>query len=123
MREIDVIYDRLGRPVLCLFSNGRFVDFRGNSIGFLVRDNAYDYNGFHRGWYEDGILRDHRGNVSGFGERVGATPHSLLPLKQLKPLPALTKLEPLRPLPSLPPLKPLYRLSWSSVGPLEVFGF
>ena len=39
--EIDVIYDRYGKPVFRLLSNGRVVKFNGVNAGFLVRDGIH----------------------------------------------------------------------------------
>lgn len=117
----DTIYNRFGEPRLRLFENGRLVDFSGRNIGFTDKDNAYNYNGQHVGWYENGILRDHDGFCVGFGEIATDTIHPLLPLKQLKYLPSLPELEPLRPLKSLAPLKPLKNFSWSELDPVSLF--
>jgi hypothetical protein len=121
MARIDTIYDRYGNPRLQVFDNGRLVLFNGQSAGFLYKEHVYDYNGSHRGWYEQGILRDYAGACVGFGEVVKSI-HPLLPLKKLKPLPGLTHLEPLRPLRALPPLKPLRRMAWSRLNPIELLG-
>lgn len=119
--ESDVIYNKNGKPLLRLLENGRFVSFNGRSVGFLEGENAYDYNGSHRGWYSSGILRDHNGLCVGFGEEVTDSIHPLLPLKHLKPLASLEDLEPLRPLTSLPPLKPLPAMKWSKYDPISLF--
>ncbi|OGN03286.1 MAG: hypothetical protein A2655_00450 [Candidatus Yanofskybacteria bacterium RIFCSPHIGHO2_01_FULL_43_42] len=117
----DIIYDIDGDPVLRLLNNGRFVTFDGESIGFLVGDNVYDYNGYHRGWFVGGTLRDHFGDCVGFGINVGNIAHPLFPLRKLPPLPSLVELEPLRPFTSLPPLKPLFSMSWSESNPISLF--
>ncbi|MBA7632693.1 hypothetical protein ES703_40245 [subsurface metagenome] len=38
--ELDVIYDKNGKPLLRLLENGRLVSFDGRSIGFLEGENA-----------------------------------------------------------------------------------
>jgi len=121
VKEINVIYDQTGQPTLRLLENGRLVDFRGQSIGFVDSGSVYNYRGKHCGWYEGGILRDHSGDCVGFGEKVTETAHPLLPLKSLKPLPALVELEPLRPLKELVPLRPLKSLGWSPRTPVTIF--
>lgn len=121
MNQIDTIYNRFGQPCLRVFDNGRIVDFKGRSIGFIYNENLYTYSGVHVGWYEGGIMRDHNGLCVGFGEFFTDSIHPLLPLKYLKPLPSLPSLEPLRPLRSLPPLKPLKSFGWSDYEPLDLF--
>lgn len=121
MQEVDVIYNRYGQPELRVLENGRLVTFRGESVGFIKDDSAYDYHGHHLGWYENGILRDNWGAVVGFGEQPTDYPIPLLPLKALKPLAGLVQLEPLRPLTQLKPLKPMKTFSWSAHTPIELF--
>lgn len=116
----ETIYNHRGIPVLQILDDGRLVSFSGKSVGFISGDNVYDYNGIHRGWFREGLLRDHQGRVSGFTDNAsGLSP--LLPLTSLPPLPALTELEPLRPLESLPPLPPLDSMSWSPIDPIQMF--
>jgi hypothetical protein len=121
MREIDVIYNKSGTPELRLLENGRLVDFDGNSIGFLDGEHIYDYNGVHRGWYIEGIFRDHNGDCVGFGEKIGNTPHPFLPFKEFKPFPAFVEFEPFRPFKELPPIKAIFSFSWSEHDPISIF--
>ena len=120
-QEIDRIYDANGAPVLRLLDNGRLVGFDGSSIGFLNQGNVYDYNGIHRGWFHDGILRDHFGACVGFGQQVTTNTHPFFPFKQLAPLPSLVELEPLRPFKSFPPFKPFFGFQWSDYDPISLF--
>ncbi len=104
-----------------LRSNGRLVDFSGRNIGFLSGDNLYNDEGRHVGWYEGGIMRDHGGFCTGFGENVTDQLHPLLPVRQLKPVPALPRFEPLRPPKRLSPLKPYKSFRWSNFDPIDLF--
>ena len=119
--EIDVIYDKKGKPLLRLLNNGRIVDFHGNSIGFLSKENIYDYNGVHRGWYKKGIFRDHSGCCVGFGENVKDFNCPALPFKQFKPFSGFIKFEPFRPFESYPPFKPIFLNNWSTENPISIF--
>lgn len=47
------IYMWSGKPVAYLTKNGENLD-------------VYGFNGNHLGWYESGIIYDHKGNVVGF---------------------------------------------------------
>jgi hypothetical protein len=117
----QTIYDANGSAKLIILSNGRLVDFSGNSIGFIKSKHVYDYNGTHRGFFEGGILRDHFGCCVGFTGNATDSPHPFFPLKYLSPLPCLPSLEPLRPLTELPPLPSIKNMSWSSYNPLSLF--
>lgn len=121
MQEIDVIYNKNGKPLLRLLENGRFVSFNGKSIGFLDRENIYDYNGNHRGWYIGGIFRDREGKCVGFGEKVTDHRHPFLPFKQFKPFPGFVEFEPFRPFKGFPPSKPFFSSEWSDDSPLSIF--
>lgn len=119
MSNFVAIHNAQGQVALWLYGD-RLMTLRGQSVGFLYGEHVYDYNGFHRGRFVDGVLRDHQGAVVGFTpEASGPTP--LLPLRRLRPLTPLRSLEPLRPLRSRPPLAPLNRLAWSERGPLALF--
>ena len=121
MEEVDVIYNRKGEPQLRLLDNERIVNFQGKSMGFLSGDDIYDYSGNHRGWYIEGILRDHYGKCVGFGEETGDTPHPFIPFKSFKPFPGFVEFEPFRPFKEFSPYKPLFTMDWSKEGPLSIF--
>ena len=120
-QEIDVIYNRYGEPVLRLLNNGRLVGFDGKSFGFLDGINLYNYKGIHVGWLEGGLIRDHKGAVSGFGENPTDTPRPYLPYKQYKPYPAYVEYEPYRPYKQYAPDKPYKQYAWSEYDPRLLF--
>jgi len=120
MGEI-VIYDSAGIPTFRILRNGRIVDFNGLSIGFIFDTHVYDYNGNHRGFFEEGILRDHDGFVVGYSDSVTSPVHPPFPLRQLLPPRLSEELEPLRPFLEIAPLKPLGKYEWSSITPYELF--
>ena len=116
MGEIDVIYNRFGKPIFRLFSNGRIVTFSGASAGFLLGDNLFNYNGKHVGWYAGGLVRDHQGHVVGFGEKVNDSTHPFLPFKQFKPFAGFVQFEPFRPFTQFEPFRPFKSLAWSNLS-------
>ncbi len=121
VEEVGVIYDRSGQPRLMVLTDGRLVDFNGRSIGFLDSRDAYNYEGHHCGWYEDGILRDHGGDCVGYGELVADTIHPLLPLKKVRSIPSLVDVEPLRPEIKIGPPNPIKTINWSTSTPISLF--
>lgn len=118
LKEIDVLFNRFGKPIFRLLPNGRIVTFSGKSKGFLVGDNLYNYKGKHTGWYSGGLIRDHRGNIVGFGENVTDSTHPFLPYKQYKPYPSYVEYEPYRPYLQHEPYRPYKMYGWSNI-PLE----
>ncbi len=115
MNEVDIIYNRFGKPIYRLFDNGRIVDFSGRSFGFLQGNSLYNYQGRHIGWYSNGIVRDHSGNVVGFGEVVTDSIHPFLPFKQFKPFAGFVQFEPFRPFLQFEPFRPFKSYLWSGV--------
>ena len=115
MEEADVIYNRFGKPIFRVLSDGRFVTFSGKNVGFMAGDNLYNYRGKHVAWFTEGLIRDHHGNVVGFGERVTDTIRPFLPFKQFKPFPGFIQFPPFRPYLNVEPYRPYKMYSWSSI--------
>jgi hypothetical protein len=115
MQEIDIIYDRYGRPVFRVLDNGRFVTFSGKNMGFLKGDSLYNYVGRHVGWYSNGLVRDHQGNVVGFGQNVTDSIRPFLPFKQFKPFASFVEFESFRPFTQFEPFRPFKRFYWSDI--------
>jgi 4-fold beta flower protein len=120
-QSIDVIYNRYGEPTLRLLGNGRFVDFDGESIGFLDGQNLYNYDGNHVGWFEKGIMRDHEGACVGFGEYPTDTPVPFLPFKQFIPFASFVESAPFRPFKEFVPFRSFKQFAWSEIEPRDLF--
>lgn len=116
------IFDHHGNAFGLIYDNGDVTDIQGRHICFVHDDSIFDYNGQHRGWYENGIFRDHWGNTVAFLKNATDSPRPLLPLTNLPPLPGLKQLRPLRPLRSLKPLKALKTFNWSPYSLFEIVG-
>jgi hypothetical protein len=102
---IDVEDDRTiylwgGKPVAYLAQN----DNDSHDVAF----NIFGFNGYHLGWYEAGVIRDHKGYIVGFIKGAFSRPTSVEGLKGVK------QLKPLRKLEKLPPTRPLDRREFSS---------
>ena len=93
--------------------------WNGHPVAYLTPASdsfsIYGFNGKHLGWFENGIIRDHKGFGVGFVK--GAV--SNVTLRQ-EPLKKLKKLSPLKSLEKLEPLKPLGKQKFSEI-PLKVF--
>ena len=83
--EIDVIWDENGTARYRILKDTRIVDFDGHNIAWLdEQGNIIDYEGRHRGFYENGVMRDPEGMVVGIGQDPGG-PHPVLHEKGLIP--------------------------------------
>jgi hypothetical protein len=90
--EIDVIWDENGTARYRILKDNRIVDFDGHNIAWLdEQGNIIDYEGRHRGFYENGVMRDPEGMVVGLGQDP-AGPHPVLHSKGL--IPGATKAAP-----------------------------
>ena len=116
-----IIFDQYGNPTLILHKNGRLVSFNGQSIGFLDGDSVYDYNGRHRGWLKEGVLRDHDGSCVGFTREARKSFVPIFPITKIVPIASIVAIEPIRPIKSIKPIRPIKKLSWSIFNPLSLF--
>ena len=116
-----IIFDKDGNPILILHKNGRLVNFNGKSVGFLDGDSVFDYNGRHRGWFKNGVLRDHDGFCVGFTKRAKDSSVPVFPITKIPPIPSIAEIEPIRPIKSAKPIKPIKKLSWSNFDPISLF--
>lgn len=95
------IYTFDGKPTVYLFHKGEMY-------------YIYGFNGKHLGWYEDGIVRDHRGDAVGFTEGIIRIHTEIEPLKSVKhEKPFKARIEE-------PPIKPLPSRRWSTTA-LSIF--
>lgn len=111
--EIDVIWDENGTARYRILKDTRIVDFDGHNLAWLdEQGNIIDYEGRHRAFYENGVVRDPEGRVVGLGKEP-AGPHPIIANKGL--IPETTKAEPApkKPKPKKILKKPEASLLWS----------
>ena len=91
----------------------RLVDFDGHNLAWLDdQGNIIDYEGRHRAFYENGIVRDSDGSVVGLGkDPIG--PHPVLPSKSLIPQSIKPEPAPKKPKAKNIMKKPQASLLWS----------
>lgn len=95
------IYTWSGKPVAYLTKNGENLD-------------VYGFNGNHLGWYESGIIYDHKGNVVGFIKGAVDIYTEYEPYKSYK------EHKPYKSYKEYAPYKPYFSNSFSST-PLSLF--
>ena len=111
--EVDVIWDENGAARYPILKDFRLVDFDGRNLAWLdEHGNIFNYEGHHKAFYENGILRDKDGAVVGLGQDP-AGPHPVLHSKGLIPKAAIPSSEPKRPKPKKTLKKPEPSLLWS----------
>lgn len=111
--ELDVIWDENGAARYRILKDNRVVDFDGHNLAWVDEDGAViDYEGRHRAFYENGIMRDPEGSVVGLGkDPVG--PHPVLPNKGLIPQSIRPAAAPKKTKPKNALKKPQGSLLWS----------
>jgi hypothetical protein len=88
--------------------------WEGKPMAYLSGEHIYGYNGKHLGWFDNGIVWDHKGRGVGFVKGAVSMSTNLESLKGLKELRSLKSLK------ELAPLKPLKTQSWAPI-PLSLF--
>jgi len=92
--------------------------WNGTPVAYLVSDgdafHIYGFNGTHLGWFEEGIVRDHSGNVVGFKEGAVSVYTKYEPYKSYK------QYKPYKSYRSYAPYKPYYTSQFSN-EPLSLF--
>ena len=114
-------FDASGLPYAYCDDGYTIFTFGGAPVAFIDNDSVYSFSGSHLGFFENGNVWDHRGCVVLFTS--GGFDGPMKPLRSLKPLKGLKSLKPLKGLKSLKPLKALKTMNWSSMSPLQFFGF
>jgi hypothetical protein len=111
--ELDVIWDENGTARYRVLKDMRLTDFAGHNIAWLDdKGNVFDYQGRHKAFYENGVLRDSAGAVVGLGKDP-AGPHPMLVDKGLIPRAVNPDPEPKRPKPKNTLKRPQPSLLWS----------
>jgi len=107
------LFNSQGQTIYFLTGNKRIVGLDGNYVAWVDRNgNVHDYQGEHKGWYQNGHIRGHDGGVIGYqrnAKNLGVIP----PIPEIPPLPSIPKIEPIGPIPSIPPIKPISKMDWS----------
>jgi hypothetical protein len=88
--------------------------YSGEPVAFLSETDIYGFNGKHLGWYEKGIVRDHK------GDRIGNTKKAATGNIQYEPYKSYKRQKPYIPHKSYPPYKPYFSSSWAD-GSFEEF--
>lgn len=117
-----IFCDRNGRAVFWVADNTRLIDVHGHSHGLVEGTDVYDFQGNHRGWYLDGVLRDHSGRVVAFWSELRYPPPTcpIFPILHLPfPVDPVPEVFPTMPLLGVSPIPPQLHMDWSDIDPLK----
>jgi len=87
----------------------------GEPVAYLVDESIYGFNGKHLGWYENGVIVDHDGNV--------VVSPAIAFRKPVQPAPArgLKGVAPSKETKERTPVKPALASSWSDLSVRDFF--
>lgn len=115
-------YDRFGSPEILFIENTQlFINKNGKNLGFVKNNVVYNYKGIHRGWLENGIIRDLNGFCLGFSRGYTDSPSPITPIPQIPPIKPIPQIPTTKPIPQIPRLKPIKKFSWSQIPLSNVF--
>lgn len=107
------IYDSKGEAVAYIAFDDELTIYlwKGEPVAYLKKKgrdiHVYSFKGNHLGWFENGIVWDHKGYVVGFVE--GAVNK----MTKLEPIKGIRKITPIRSIEKIPPTKPVFKKTFS----------
>ena len=112
-------YDKERKPYAYTEDNTTIYTYEGKPIAYIDIEDIYAFSGTHLGFYEEGNIWDHNGDVMLFTKDSIRGP--LKPRKSLMPLKKLKSKKPLKGTKALKPRKPLKNNKWSSCNLTDIF--
>ncbi|MDD3591106.1 MAG: hypothetical protein PHO65_00495 [Sulfurovum sp.] len=114
-------YDCNGTPYAYSEDGKTLYTFEGRPVAYIDVNDIYAFAGSHLGYFEEGSIWDHHGNMLLFTDmsRFGRGP--LKPKRSLRSLKTLKTRKPLKKLKARRPIKPLKSRCWSPSSPKEIF--
>ena len=108
-------YDENGRAVAYTEDNENIYLYSGVPVAYLYRNLVYSFRGTQLGRFENGWIRDKKGNCAFFTENArGSGPAK--PVKHIKPVKGLKQMMPIRGIRHAPAIKAVDSLSWSALS-------
>ena len=82
----ETLFDILGNPVAYIsYKDGTIYMWDGRPVVYLEPDKTlYGFNGKHLGWYEDGKVRNLKGEIVGFNRMAADVYLGFEPFKSYK---------------------------------------
>lgn len=116
--EQITFYNNLGKPIAYTQDGTHIYLFNGKPVAYLSQESVYSYSGKHLGRYEDGWIRDNKGQCVFFtGEATGGP---MQPMKQMVPMKSIKQMKPMKSMKQMRPARPMKSSSWSELSS-EVF--
>ena len=112
-------YDRHGRPYAYADDGVHIYKYSGKPIAYIAGQSVYSYPGRHVGFFEDGMILDHRGDAILFTKLASGEPAR--PAKQFRPVKPIKLARPAKGPQAARPMRPARTGKWSSREPADLF--
>jgi hypothetical protein len=107
-------YDCSGAPIAYTNDGIHIYRFNGEPVAYFYGPSVYGFSGRHLGWFENGLIRDRRGNTIFFAQ--GGTGGPMKPITQIAPIKRIRQIKPIKRTRAMRPMRPMKTLSWSQLS-------
>jgi hypothetical protein len=110
-------YDSRGRAVAYVASDSDLTIYlwAGKPVAYLDEKNVYGFNGKHLGWFKNGAIYDHDGNI------VAVSADRFKGIVNVAPIKGFKQFQPFKSFEQFAPFEPFLRVSWSETPALVFF--
>lgn len=107
-------YNKNGEPIAYLSGDDIYL-FDGKPVAYLNGNKIYGFNGKHLGWFEQGWVRDLKGNCAFYTEEAaGSGP--VQPVRNVAPVKGVRQVKPVKSVKEIAKVKPVNSLNWSNLS-------
>ena len=115
-----ILYDRGGTPLAYSEDDECIYLFSGKPVAFFKSDTIYIFSGKQLGRFNDGWVRDIKGQCVFFTENASCS-GPIKPIKSITPIKGVKGIKPVKPITSVPSVKAVDSLSWSELSGMVFF--
>lgn len=110
MAEVS-LFDSKGVATAYIAEDGEATIYlwRGEAVAYVHSDHVYGFNGLHLGWFDDGIVRDAKGECVGFVKTKCPVVTKVEPVKKVK------KVKKVKSVRKVSPVRPVNRIAISAI--------
>jgi hypothetical protein len=110
-------YDSQGRAVAYAAADSDLTIYlwAGKPVAYLDQTNVYGFNGKHLGWFKNGAIYDHEGNL------VAASANRFKGSVNTPPIKGFKQFEPFKAFEEFAPFEPFLRSNWSETPAIAFF--
>lgn len=88
--------------------------WKGKPVAYIDDGSLWGFNGKHLGWFEKGIVWDHKGYAA------GAIPSAVSVIAKVEPIKGIKQISPIKSIQEIAAIQPIHKNKWSAT-PLSLF--